>query len=1519
MPVFALYNFDDAASSALDSADANGLQNGLYLNGAASAGGQAVLDGENDIVKVFASDVFQLNSGTLEIQFTLSDTAQTGTQTVLSRDSVGTNDGSYRIDILEDGAVVISHESASGTATFGTDPGFANPGEEINLTYSWDQDGSGGQLNITNLTSGDVFSDTVPPSLTMEMTGQNQPWVIGAGQTLSNPDVLNDINQHFAGSVEVFSLSDTVDNIPASDGIVSGTTGDDLIDLAYAGDPDGDFVDNNDAVIPGDGPNDDRIEAGDGDDTVAAGAGADSVEGGSGDDSLQGNGGRDSLFGDDGDDTLVGGGGSDSLVGGADQDTFVTSGNDDVFGGSDGVDNDTISLVGVPSVNFTDLDFDSDGNGYDGTVTLNDGSGTPTGTVDFENIENFVDGDRDGIVRGTTGDDVIDVNYTGDNDGDFIDAGDALLPGEAADDDIVVAGGGNDTISAADGDDEVFAGAGNDVADLGIGDDAGYGGSGNDYVDGRDGADTLYGGAGIDTVIGGDGDDSVFGQGGDDVIASGSGDDTVDAGTGDDYVDGFSGNDLIDANGGNDTLLAGQGDDTVLAGDGDDLVFANPGDDSVDGGAGDDTIEGNDGNDTIEGGAGSDVLVSGPGEDDLFGGDDRDTIRVTAVDGQFADGGEGGDDFDTLTVFGQAEIEYDANPENGTVFYLDSTTGLRNGDTNRFVNIENVVIIDPSNLDGVVEGTDAGELIDESYLGDPEGDRVENYDSLEVITDYTNLTDPDPSTFVEILGGTPRGDQRDAIEGNGGDDTILSGTGDDVVYGGDGDDEIDGGIGADDLVGDAGDDTIRGGLGVNRLFGDEGNDSLIGGDQTDVFFGGADNDTIEGNGGNDIITTGDGVNLVTAGLGADTIYGGAGDDSIFGNEGDDVIETGLGNNFVDAGLGDNTVLAGEGNDTLIGGANNDTLTGGGGDDEITGLGGDDSLDGGTGDDTLIGGTGVDTLIGGEGADFITGGDPSLTGVASVGQTPDVLIGGVGNDSLDGSSGNDTLTGGAGDDVLAGGIGADEVDGDEGDDLIVGDAELDVTTGDFRSAPADILAALALEPGDDLLRGGAGDDRIYGQDNDDTIEGGEGSDTLVGGSGADSIEAGSGDNLIYGDDDGVAFASFDPLGTSNDDTIIGGDGRDTIYGGGGQDSILGLGAADSLFGGDGDDTVDGGTESDVVEGGSGQDSLIAGSGNDTLRGDDGDDRMFGGTEDDDLFGGSGQDLMEGGSGADEFTGGSGVDSMFGGEDRDVFYGGFGDIVDGGTDGDDFDTLEIDSLVPTGGRVELINVTVDADGDSTSGTAIIRDSSGGELGRVVFTEIEKLIPCFTPGTLIATPRSEVPVENLKPGDRVITRDNGLQEIRWIGSRALSWRDLKAAPHLKPVLVRQGSLGNGLPERDMLVSPNHRLLVANDRTALYFDEHEVLVAAKHLIAGQGVHEVDSMGTTYIHFMCDRHEVVLSNGAWTESFQPGDQTLKGMGNAQRSEIFDLFPELKTDAGLENYGSARRTLRRHEAVLLAR
>ncbi|WP_168193122.1 Hint domain-containing protein [Rhodophyticola sp. CCM32] len=303
-------------------------------------------------------------------------------------------------------------------------------------------------------------------------------------------------------------------------------------------------------------------------------------------------------------------------------------------------------------------------------------------------------------------------------------------------------------------------------------------------------------------------------------------------------------------------------------------------------------------------------------------------------------------------------------------------------------------------------------------------------------------------------------------------------------------------------------------------------------------------------------------------------------------------------------------------------------------------------------------------------------------------------------------------------------------------------------------------------------------------------------------------------------------------------------------------------------------------------------------------------------------GEGDDTVIGGSGDDEITGGAGADNLSGGGDRDTFLGGDdGDSVVGGETGDDFDTLDLTGAGPL--RVNFDDA-VDPDGTpGESGTVTFYDGNGFEpsnvIGEMTFEEIENVIPCFTPGTRIATPKGEVAVEALQEGDKIITRDNGIQEIRWIGSRTLQRAELRRAPYLRPVLIQAGSLGEGLPERDMMVSPQHRMLVAGDRTQLYFEESEVLVAAKHLVNHGSVQWLDPLRATYIHFMFDQHEVVLADGAWTESFQPGDQTLGAMGSGTRNEILELFPELKTVGGRDNYVAARRSLKSHEAKLIMR
>ncbi len=302
----------------------------------------------------------------------------------------------------------------------------------------------------------------------------------------------------------------------------------------------------------------------------------------------------------------------------------------------------------------------------------------------------------------------------------------------------------------------------------------------------------------------------------------------------------------------------------------------------------------------------------------------------------------------------------------------------------------------------------------------------------------------------------------------------------------------------------------------------------------------------------------------------------------------------------------------------------------------------------------------------------------------------------------------------------------------------------------------------------------------------------------------------------------------------------------------------------------------------------------------------------------IDGEDGDDLIIGGAGDDTVTGGEGAGSISTGDGEDSIVGATADdTVDGGSGGPvDFDVLDLrgaGAAENVGGRI-----TIDYDAPGSEGGVVnFLDAGDVVTGTMRFDEIENVIPCFTPGTLIATPTGERKVEDLQGGDRVITRDNGIQEIRWCGAKDLTGAQLEANDHMQPILIQAGALGDNLPERDILVSPQHRMLLTTDQAAMYFEEREVLVAAKHLTILDGVDRVESSGTTYIHIMFQQHEVVLSNGTWSESFQLGDYTLDGIGKEQRDEILELFPELATQVGTETYLAARRTLKKYEAALL--
>lgn len=187
---------------------------------------------------------------------------------------------------------------------------------------------------------------------------------------------------------------------------------------------------------------------------------------------------------------------------------------------------------------------------------------------------------------------------------------------------------------------------------------------------------------------------------------------------------------------------------------------------------------------------------------------------------------------------------------------------------------------------------------------------------------------------------------------------------------------------------------------------------------------------------------------------------------------------------------------------------------------------------------------------------------------------------------------------------------------------------------------------------------------------------------------------------------------------------------------------------------------------------------------------------------------------------------------------------------------------------------------ADTDLTAGPII--DNSD----RIAHQTLGASVVCFCDGTLIDTDRGPVPVESLQLGDRVVTRDNGTQPVTWIGRTVAA-----AEGDLAPIVITAGTLGN---DRDLVVSPQHGILLNDWRAELYFGQSEVLVRAKNLLGHDGVYRRTGGSVRYTHVLLDRHELVSSEGIWTESLYPGDMTLQSVNPQARDEILRLFPDLE-------------------------
>ncbi|MBM2294229.1 Hint domain-containing protein [Sulfitobacter pseudonitzschiae] len=494
----------------------------------------------------------------------------------------------------------------------------------------------------------------------------------------------------------------------------------------------------------------------------------------------------------------------------------------------------------------------------------------------------------------------------------------------------------------------------------------------------------------------------------------------------------------------------------------------------------------------------------------------------------------------------------------------------------------------------------------------------------------------------------------------------------------------------------------------------------------------------------------------------------------------------------------------------------------------------------------------------------------------------------GNDFIVGYGGNDFISAGAGKDTVFGGTGNDTVFGGAGDDII--DDEFGIGDG----------------LGDDFFDGGAGNDTIYG---------GAGNDTLVGGAGADFIHGQSGSDVVdySGSDAGVTL----DLTMGNLVTGSGGDAQgDTLQG---IDDLIGSGFDDSLTGYD--ETYDGRSVSNFIDGGAGNDTISGEGGNDSLLGGSGDDSVSGGAGDDTVLGNSGNDVLSGGTGNDTFVyaSGDGADTI-----TDFNTGNTGALNDGDTTNNDFidlsahydDIWELRADFADDGRLNQSNAT-DLSGNAVDYSDNTQFAPGDSLtfqgaNQSSFAADNTGVVCFASGTLILTPAGEVPVERLRPGDLVLTKDNGPKPVVWSGMRCLGMAELDRRPNLKPIEIKPGAFGN---HSALVVSPQHGLLLRHE-------DDEILVRARHLAEMRGGAARIKNGcrsVTYWHLLFERHEVIFSNGVPSESFFPGPEAIKTLDSGAHDELIALFPmlsrKLDMEGALRSYGRTARAFLRGKDI----
>jgi hypothetical protein len=322
---------------------------------------------------------------------------------------------------------------------------------------------------------------------------------------------------------------------------------------------------------------------------------------------------------------------------------------------------------------------------------------------------------------------------------------------------------------------------------------------------------------------------------------------------------------------------------------------------------------------------------------------------------------------------------------------------------------------------------------------------------------------------------------------------------------------------------------------------------------------------------------------------------------------------------------------------------------------------------------------------------------------------------------------------------------------------------------------------------------------------------------------------------------------------------------------------------------------------VPAGVEGNDSLDGGAGNDTISGDGGNDSIDGGTGNDSVDGGTGDDTVAGGDGDDVFVfeAGDGDDVI-----TDFNTGNSGALNDGDQTNNDF--LDLD---PFYGSISEVRDDLNDDGILNQSTGVATGSTalGGSItltgvSASDITTDNVNVACFTAGTLIDTDKGPVPVEHLTSDMRLTTMDNGFQPVRAVVSRVVPGQCRFA-----PIVISKGALGN---DRELVVSPAHRMIIAGWQTELMFGYDEVLASAKSLTNGDTIYSRPVDEVEYFHILLDRHEIIFAEGSATESYFLDSESII---DEAALELMALFPDLFDIVGT----TARPVLRGYEIKAL--